>query len=69
MLGRHVYRVHPADGRWTSTKEGEEQARHIGRTRGGDRRGLPAGGADKPSRVMIDDGDGMILDERLFGPI
>ena len=23
QLGRHVYRVHPAEGRWTVTKEGE----------------------------------------------
>ena len=27
MLGRHVYRVHPAEGRWTVTKEGESQPR------------------------------------------
>ena len=27
MLGRHVYRVHPADGSWTITKEGENEAR------------------------------------------
>jgi len=23
--------------------------------------------ADKPSRVLVDDGDGVILEERLFG--
>src|ERR1043165_9427749 len=27
MLGRHVYRVHPTEGRWTVTKEGESQPR------------------------------------------
>jgi len=27
MLGRHVYRVHPAEGRWTVTKEGESRPR------------------------------------------
>ena len=33
-----------ADGRWSVTKEGEERAaRHLRRTRGGARRGLPAG--------------------------
>ena len=27
MLGRHVYRVHLADTRWTVTKEGESEPR------------------------------------------
>jgi hypothetical protein len=55
MLGRHVYRVHSTEGRWTVTKEGEAQ---------------PRGGfaqADEPSRVTVDNGDGIILEERLFG--
>jgi hypothetical protein len=68
MLGRHVYRVHPADGKWTITKEGE------GHTRGefgGREEALAAASrlaeADKPSRILVDDGDGLILEERLFG--
>jgi len=68
MLGRHVYRVHPADGRWTVTKEGEEQARgtFVGREKAL-AEAYRLAEADQPSRVMIDDGDGIILDERLFG--
>jgi hypothetical protein len=68
MLGRHVYRVHPAKPGWTITKEGE------GRPRGefsGREEALGAAcrlaEADKPSRVLVDDGDGVILEERLFG--
>jgi hypothetical protein len=33
MLGRHVYRVHPAAGRWTVTKEGEGERRAAFATR------------------------------------
>lgn len=68
MLGRHVYRVHPAAGRWTITKEGEAQAR--GEFAGRDEAISEAcrlADADQPSRVVVDDGDGVILEERLFG--
>jgi hypothetical protein len=68
MLGRYVYRVHPAEGRWTVTKEGE------GRPRAGfanrdealaEARRLAD--ADQPSKVTLDNGDGIILEEQLFG--
>jgi len=68
MLGRHVYRVHPADGGWTITKEGESQTR--GQFGGRDEAIAEAcrlADSDKPSRVLVDDGDGVILEERLFG--
>jgi hypothetical protein len=68
MLGRHVYRVHPAEGRWTVTKEGE------GRPRAGfDAReealseACRLADADQPSKVTVDDGAGVIIEERLFG--
>jgi hypothetical protein len=68
MLGRHVYRVHPAEGNWMITKEGESQTR--GEFGGRDEAIAAAcrlADADKPSRVLVDDGDGVILEERLFG--
>lgn len=68
MLGRHVYRVHPAEGRWTIIKEGEAQARgaFAGREEALAEANRLAE-ADAPSRVIVDDGDGIILEERLFG--
>jgi hypothetical protein len=68
MLGRHVYRVHPAEGRWTITKEGEAQPRGAF----GDREEALAAACrlaetDQPSRVTVDDGDGIIQEEKLFG--
>ncbi len=68
MLGRHVYRVHPADGGWTITKEGESETR--GRFGGRDEAVAEAcrlADADQPSRVLVDNGDGVILQEQLFG--
>ena len=68
MLGRHVYRVHPADGSWMITKEGESQTR--GEFGGRDEAIAEAcrlADTDQPSRVLVDDGDGVILEERLFG--
>jgi hypothetical protein len=68
MLGRHVYRVHPAGGSWTIAKEGETQPR--GRFAGRDKAMAEAcrlADADQPSKVVLDDGDGVILEERLFG--
>jgi hypothetical protein len=68
MLGRHVYRVHASGGRWSVTKEGE------GRPRGdyAHREEAFAEAArfaqsDQPSRVTVDNGDGVILEEQLFG--
>jgi hypothetical protein len=68
MLGRHVYRVHPAEGRWTITKEGESHTRgEFGGREEAIAEACQLADADKPSRVLVDDGDGVILEERLFG--
>ena len=68
MLGRHIYRVHPTEGRWIVTKEGENQPR------GGFANRYEAlaearrlADADQPSKVTIDNGDGIILEEHLLG--
>jgi hypothetical protein len=68
MLGRHVYRVHPSAECWTVTKEGED------RPRGGFTRREQAISAavrlaesDEPAKVVIDNGDGTIANEWLFG--
>ena len=68
MLGRHVYRVHPAEGRWTVTKDGEGQPRAAFASRDAalaEARRLAD--ADQPSKVTLDNGDGIILEEHLFG--
>lgn len=69
MLGRHAYRVHPGDaGRWTVTKEGEDNPRGSFDSRDAAlAEACRLAEADEPSRVTIDDGDGIILEERLFG--
>ena len=68
QLGRHVYRVHPAEGRWTVTKEGEEQPRSdYARREEALAEACRLAEADEPSRVTVDNGDGTILEERLFG--
>ena len=68
MLGRHVYRVHLEDGSWSVTKDGEDEPRG---TFGGRTEALAEAcrlaQADQPSRVRVDDGDGIIVEERLFG--
>jgi Uncharacterized protein conserved in bacteria (DUF2188) len=68
MLGRHVYRVHPAEDRWTITKEGESHTRgEYGNRDEAIAEACRLADSDKPSRVLVDDGDGLILEERLFG--
>lgn len=68
MLGRHVYRVHRNDERWSVTKEGETASLGDFADRG---RALAEAcrlaEADQPSRVMVDNGNGVIEEERLFG--
>jgi len=68
MLGRHVYRVHPTEQSWTVTKEGEDQPR-VGFA---DREAAIAAAvrvaeADEPAKVTVDNGDGTIAEEWLFG--
>ena len=68
MLGRHIYRVHPTEGCWTVTKEGEGQPRSRFANRDealAEARRLAD--ADQPSKVTIDNGDGIILEEHLLG--
>jgi hypothetical protein len=68
MLGRHVYRVHLAEGNWSVTKEGEDQPRGaFAKREAALTEACRLAEADQPSRVTIDDGDGIIVEERLFG--
>lgn len=68
MLGRHVYRVHLGDGSWSVTKEGESEARgSFGRREEALAEACRLAQTDQPSRVTVDDGDGIIVEERLFG--
>ena len=69
MLGRHVYRVRPLEtGGWQVEKEGEEAGRGIRRTQGDAvilAEQLAAG--DEPSRIVVEDEGGAIVEERLIG--
>ena len=68
MLGRHVYRVEPVEGRWTVSKEGEDKQRAGFDSREqavAEARRLA--NAEQPSKVVVGDGDGIILEEKLFG--
>jgi hypothetical protein len=68
MLGRHVYRVHSTEGRWTVTKEGEAQPRGgFAEREAALDEACRLAQADEPSKVTVDNGDGIILEERLFG--
>jgi Uncharacterized protein conserved in bacteria (DUF2188) len=68
MLGRHVYRVHPTGQVWTVTKEGEDRPR--GGFAGQEEaiaEAVRLAEADEPAKVTVDNGDGTILEEWLFG--
>lgn len=69
MLGRHVYRVQQTEhGGWTVIKEGENRSRAAVSSREqalAEARRLAR--AEEPSKVVIGDGDGFILEEELFG--
>lgn len=68
MLGRHGYRVHPDDGRWIVLKEGETEPRaSFGECAAAVAEASRLAAADEPSRVTVDDGNGKIIEERLFG--
>lgn len=69
MLGRHVYRVSPMpNGKWSVTKEGEPAPREARNTRDGAVTFACALAAtDEPSKVIIENTDGTLADERLFG--
>jgi Uncharacterized protein conserved in bacteria (DUF2188) len=68
MLGRHVYRVHPIEQGWIVQKDGESRLR--GRFTGRDEAIAEAerlACSDEPAKIVIDNGDGTIAEERLFG--
>lgn len=68
MLGRHGYRVHPSEGRWVVHKEGESEPRaRFDAREPAIAEACRLATADEPSRVTIDDGDGRLVEERLFG--
>jgi hypothetical protein len=68
MLGRHVYRVHSTEKGWTVTKEGEDQPRgeFFGREEA-IAKAVTLAESDQPAKVVIDNGDGTIAEEWLFG--
>jgi hypothetical protein len=60
--------VHPTEGRWTVTKDGESQPRASFSSR--DEALAEAqrlADTDHPSKVTLDNGDGIIIEEHLFG--
>jgi len=68
MLGRHVYRVHPIEQGWTVRKDGETWLRGSFTDR--DEAIAEAerlARSDEPAKIVIDKGDGVIAEERLFG--
>lgn len=68
MLGRHVYRVGPTPEGWTVSKEGEDHPRARFPTREAAMdEAIRLARADPPARVTLDNGDGVILEEKLFG--
>ncbi|HZU91947.1 MAG TPA: DUF2188 domain-containing protein [Stellaceae bacterium] len=68
MLGRHVYRVSPADKGWTVSKEGEDRPRASFQTRDEAMdEAVRLARSDQPARVTVDNGQGLILEEKLFG--
>ena len=68
MLGRHVYRVHPVDNEWIVSKEGETapRARFAQRTQAL-AEACRLAETDQPSRVVVDNGAGTLVEEHLFG--
>ena len=68
MLGRHVYRVQPTEHGWTVIKEGENRARaDLGSREEALAEARRMARAEEPSKVVLGDGDGFILEEELFG--
>ena len=68
MLGRHIFRVHPAEGRWNVIKDGESAPRAVCASREeAMAQACRFAEAEKPAKVTADDGDGVIVEERLFG--
>jgi hypothetical protein len=68
MLARHVYRVHSTAADWLVTKEGEDhpRARFPGRENA-IAEAVRLAGSDEPAKITVDNGDGTIAEEWLFG--
>jgi hypothetical protein len=68
MLGRHIYRVHRTGQAWTVTKEGEggPRAEFRGREEA-IAEAVRLAGSDEPAKVTVDNGDGSLAEEWLFG--
>jgi hypothetical protein len=68
MLGRHVYRVHPAEDVWIVTKEGQDRPRgEFPDREEAIAEAVRLAESDEPAKVMIENGDGTIANEWLFG--
>jgi hypothetical protein len=69
MLGRHIYRVSsPSDGKWVVAKEGEERVLGARPTRDAAAElAYKLAAADQPSKVVIENPEGTLEDERAFG--
>jgi hypothetical protein len=69
MLGRHVYRVSPlATGGWSVRKEGEATARGSRDNRDEAAEfACELAAKDEPSKVVVEDTDGTLVEERSFG--
>jgi hypothetical protein len=69
MLGRYVYRVTPApDGGWVVLKEGTSANDNRSDTReAAVATACALAATDEPSKVVIDNPDGTIAEERVFG--
>jgi hypothetical protein len=68
MLGRHIYRVRPIDEGWTVTKEGEDHPRAgLSGREEAIAEAVRLAESDEPAKVVIDNGDGTIAEEWLFG--
>jgi hypothetical protein len=68
MLGRHVYRIHPTDAGWIVAKKGGEGPCAICHGRAeAIAEAVRAAGSDEPAKVIVDNGDGTIAEEWLFG--
>jgi hypothetical protein len=68
MLGRHVYRVHPTEEGWTVMKEGEDRPRaEFPDREKAIAEAVRLAGSDEPAKVTVDNNDGTIAEEWLFG--
>jgi hypothetical protein len=68
MLGRHVYRVHPTPQGWMVVKEGESRPRaEVSEREKAIAEAVRLAGSDEPAKVTVDNGDGTITEEWLFG--